>query len=285
MNRSALALALSRFLEANRQIDRNRTLRPLERGYEKKLAKWFADQGQTVVMALRPIAPLFAESGRLREISPAEWEYLVNVVMMGQESAFIAFASEFTFAALMAGYTEQIEGVGGIGLSFNLDNPRAVAYAQGHAATLVRQINDTTRGYLRTLLTQATAEGWSWTRTQDAIAKRFADFSTERAGRVARFEMGDAYEAGNETAVRDMQGAGLRMEKAWQTIGDERVRPSHQANQAEGWIAFDAAFSSGDVRSPTDPGCRCVMLYRRAKGKLEEPPQSGPNGTPVSNAL
>lgn len=273
MNRSALALALARFLEANRQIDADRVLRPLERGYEKKLATWFTDQGEAVVKALSKIAPLFdvavTESTRLREVSPAEWEYLVDGAMMGRSGDFIEFASQFTFQSLMAGYTALVEDVGDVGISFELDNPRAVAYANEHAAALVKQIDDVTRGYLRTIISQATTEGWSWTRVQQTIEARYKEFATggdnPRSRRIARFEMRDAYEGGNDRAAQDMVKAGLKMEKSWLSIGDEKVRPSHQANQGQGWIPLEATFGTGDLRSPTDPGCRCVMLYRRAR--------------------
>ncbi len=273
MNRSALALALSRFLEANRQIDADRVLRPLERGYEKKLAAWFTDQGEAVVKVLGRIAPLFdanvTESTRLQEVSPAEWEYLVDGVMMGREADFIEFASGFTFQSLMAGYTALVEDIGEIGISFELENPRAVAYSRQHAAALVRQIDDVTRGYIRTIINQATTDGWSWGRVQAAIEERFEEFATggnnPRSRRIARFEMRDAYEGGNDRAAQDMTKAGLKMEKSWLSIGDEKVRPSHQDNQAEGWIPLEATFGTGDLRTPTDPGCRCVMLYRRAR--------------------
>lgn len=273
MNRSALAIALTRFLEANQRIDRDRILRQLARAYKKSLAEWFANQGQAVLKALEPVAYVFdvnaaamSESVRpLREISPAEWEYLVDGVMMSEQAAFVEFASEVTFAALMAGYTDLVDGIGDIGLSFALENPRATAYAQQHAAALVRQINDTTRGYLRTMIGNAVRDGMSWTRLSDEISYRFQEFSVERADRIARHEMRNAYEAGNETAARDMKAAGLKMEKSWLSIGDEKVRPSHRDNQAQGWIPLDDAFGSGDDRPPTDPGCRCVLLYRRAK--------------------
>lgn len=277
MNQPALALALARFLEANRQIDADRALRPLERGYEKELAAWFTDQGEAVVSALARVAPLFdanaaalGESLRpLREVSPAEWEYLVDGVMMGREADFIEFASDFTFQSLMAGYTALVEDIGEIGISFELENPRAVAYSRQHAAALVRQVDDVTRGYIRTIINQATTDGWSWSRVQAAIEERFAEFATggdnPRSRRIARYEMRDAYEGGNDRAAQDMTKAGLKMEKSWLSIGDEKVRPSHQDNQAEGWIPLEATFGTGDLRPPTDPGCRCVLLRRRAK--------------------
>ena len=115
MNRSALAIALTRFLEANQRIDRDRILRPLARAYKKSLAEWFNQQGQAVLAALEPVAYVFdmSESVRpLREISPAEWEYLVDGVMMSEQAAFVEFASELTFAALMAGYTDLVDGIG-----------------------------------------------------------------------------------------------------------------------------------------------------------------------------
>ena len=74
---------------------------------------------------------------------------------------------------------------------------------------------------------------------------------------------GDAYEHGNLLVGKDLQGAGLVMQKSWLSVGDARVRPAHQANQAQGWIDLDAAFQDGSERPPADSGCRCTLLQRR----------------------
>jgi hypothetical protein len=80
---------------------------------------------------------------------------------------------------------------------------------------------------------------------------------------VAVYELGDAYEAGNMMAAGELQTAGLAMQKKALTAGDDRVRPSHVDNAAAGWIEIDDPFPSGDMRFPSDPGCRCATMYQR----------------------
>jgi hypothetical protein len=141
-------------------------------------------------------------------------------------------------------------------------------------AERVTGIAETTRKRLRTLLTRAADEGWSYQRTAKEITALYRGFAgpplavrprhlRSRAEAIAVFELGDAYEHGNLLVAQDLQDAGLEMEKSWLTVGDDRVRTDHRANQGEGWIPLDQAFGSGDDRPPADPGCRCTLLMRR----------------------
>src|SRR5690606_6069541 len=117
----------------------------------------------------------------------------------------------------------------GIDDAFDLKHPRAVEFMSQSGADRVTQITDTTRDYLRTLLTQAADEGWSYGKTARAIRKRYAEFSVTRARNIAVYELGNAYEAGNLLVARDLQDAGLTMEKQWLSVGDARTRPAHKA--------------------------------------------------------
>ena len=105
-----------------------------------------------------------------------------------------------------------------------------------------------------------------------AIKDRYQEFAVgvpqqhirSRAELISITEAGMAYESGSSIVVRDLQDAGLRMEKSWLTVGDQRVDPHCAANQAQGWIAFDEAFSDGSMQPLSHPACRCTALYRRA---------------------
>ncbi len=159
-----------------------------------------------------------------------------------------------------------------IELSFNLENPRAVAYLDEYGAELVASIDETTRGYIRTIVSQGVEEGWSYNQMAAAITKRYAEFAVgrpqlhidSRAHLIAITEIGNAYEAGNAIVVEDLQDSGLQMEKFWQTVNDARVDPECQADQDAGWIPKGDAFPSGHMRPLAHPGCRCTALYRRA---------------------
>jgi hypothetical protein len=123
---------------------------------------------------------------------------------------------------------------------------------------------------LNTILTQAADEGWSYQRTAEAIIDRYKEFAIgkpqehidSRAHLIAVTEVGNAYVEGNMIVARDLQDAGVEMEKAWSTVGDSKVTEECKANEAQGFIPIDQPFLSGDMRPLRFPGCRCDLLTR-----------------------
>lgn len=157
--------------------------------------------------------------------------------------------------------------------AFSLRNPRAVAYLEEHGAALVTKINEETRSQMRTLVTQAVDEGWSYTRTAKAIREKFDGFAglkpqhhiRDRATLVAVTEAGQAYEAGSQQVALGLADSGIPMEKYWRTSGDDRVSQGCRDNQAAGWIPITDIFPSGHARPLRFPGCRCTAQFRRAR--------------------
>lgn len=160
-----------------------------------------------------------------------------------------------------------------LGISFDLGNPRAVQWLSENAALRVSQINETTRQTIATIVNKSVEEGWSYNETAKEIKERFEEFRIgkpqqhiqSRAHLVAVTESANAYEAGNKMVIDQMAEAGLRMEKKWQTVGDDRVSEECEANEGEGWIPADQEHASGHMHPPRFPGCRCDELYQRVK--------------------
>jgi|GEM_PF-978531 uncharacterized protein with gpF-like domain len=153
------------------------------------------------------------------------------------------------------------------GTTFNLANPRAVAWFQktGGSTQYISGIQATTGESIKRLMTTAIDEGWSYGQSAKEIRKLFdGPISRDRAQRIAVFESGQAYEAGNNAFAKSLEDDGVTMEEHWMTSHDEKVRPEHAANEAEGWVEMGHTFSSGDTEPPTDPGCRCYMVYQAA---------------------
>lgn len=260
---------------------RDRKLRPLTRSLEKVVAAAFVRQGRRLVRDLAVLKDRIdlnakfketAVNGRLTEsLTFADWVPYVAAaerafalgLMKGYRSAVIA--------AAVTGATDAITASGGsaFGISFNISNPDAVAYAEDTAAARIKNINNTTRMQLRTLISTAVSDGLSWSRLKKQIEGKFAEFATggknPRSKRIAVFETGDAYEAGQDLGMKELATNGLRIFKKWVTAGDKLVRPSHRKNGRQGYIPFDEAFSSGDQRPPTDPGCRCTRIFKAKK--------------------
>lgn len=268
MDTTALTNPLSRFLEADRAMTRDRLLAKKIRPLQRQVAGIFTTQGEEFLKRFGRLRDEFSEA-----VTTADWLPLWTAVAKSTNAPFTETLDAAILDALILGGGELFKAIqtdaGELGISWDLKNPRAVSYAQQHAAAQVVRINDTTRSYLNAMITQAADEGWSYDRLSRAIGDRFTEFATggknPRSRRVAVYELGDAYEAGNAMAAEEMEAAGVEMEKKWLTVGDDRVRPSHRESQAEGWQPLDHVFTSGEDRPPTDPGCRCVTLYRRKK--------------------
>lgn len=72
------------------------------------------------------------------------------------------------------------------------------------------------------------------------------------------------------------------MKKIWATSEDEKVRPEHMANEAEGWIDFEDTWSgTGDEFAPsTDINCRCTSTHQITGIKDGKSIHHIPKGTP-----
>lgn len=157
-----------------------------------------------------------------------------------------------------------------LGIQFGLRNPRAVEYISRVGAALVTKIDETTRDYIRTVVTRGVREGQSYNEMAKAITERYRQFAVglpqkhidSRAHLVAVTEVGQAYSHGNYLVGEGLRDHGLKMEKAWSTMGDDRVSDGCRENEAAGWIPFDDAFPSGHLRPLRFPGCRCDLLLR-----------------------
>lgn len=267
MPSESLAVALDHFLEAASVAQKWRTLRPMERRLTKAMSRAFRRQGKLFLSRFKTLQGRFEES-----ITDSDWLSIFDAVTGETTDLFLEPIQSYVQMALVLGAESLIAELE-VDTAFGLRNPRAVAYLRQHGAELVRGINDTTRDHMRTLITQATEEGWSYNRLARAIREQFDGFAglrpqahiRDRATLVAVTELGEAYETGSAIVVRDLQDAGLVMEKSWLTVGDRRVSAGCLENAAAGWIPFDEPFPSGHMHPLRFPGCRCTALHRRAR--------------------
>lgn len=262
----ALIPPLTRFLESATVAGKWRVVGPLERKLQKDMRRAFTAQGAAFLTGFAGQRSKFNEA-----LSPQDWLSIFDTAARATYTLFLDPLEATAAAGLTAGAENVIADLG-MDIAFNLRNPRAVQYLQQHGAQNVAGINDTTRSYLQTVITQGVDEGWSYARMAKAIKDRYAEFAVgvpqqhirSRAELVAVTESGMAYESGSSIVVRDLQDGGLRMEKSWLTVGDARVDPHCADNAAQGWIPFDEAFSDGSMQPLSHPACRCTALYRRA---------------------
>lgn len=264
--RRRLLPALDRFLERMTMTQRERLLQPTVTEMQRGVRSAFERQGRRLIERSRIL-----EGARLREaFTSDDWLSLFDLVTGETEDLFFTPLQTGIQAALTLGARQVVAQVA-VEYAFGLRNPRAVAYLEDHGYGLISQIDAVTRGNIATIVDNALAEGWSYSKTAREISALYREMAVgvpqrhlrSRAELIAVTETGNAYEAGNEMVVRDLADGGLRMEKQWLTVGDDRVSDGCQANQDEGWIPAEQAFSSGHMRPLRFPGCRCTTLYRR----------------------
>jgi len=202
-------------------------------------------------------------------VLPTEWMFVFHVVAQKTSSLFEKPIDAAVQTALKQGASNFIADLG-MNMRFDLKNPRAVKYLDQYGAQQVTKINETTRDYLQTIIKQSADEGWSYDRTAEAISSRYKEFEIgkpqahidSRAHLIAVTETGNAAIEGNMIVARDLQEAGIVMEKAWSTVGDSKVTEQCKANEDQGFIPLNHEFQSGHQRPLRFPGCRCDLLTR-----------------------
>jgi len=139
-----------------------------------------------------------------------------------------------------------------------------------HVATTtaehVAEIGDTTKKALRGAIKEGIDAGEPMTDIAKRIKGVFAEWeggtSSYRAATIARTEVHSAAGYAMHESARQ---SGVVEQKHWLDAGDDRVRDSHAANTAEGWIDFDATYSNGAEHpgdGTDDVNCRCVELFK-----------------------
>lgn len=103
---------------------------------------------------------------------------------------------------------------------------------------------------------------WGW-----EIRKRITEynpvlFSKARARSIAVTEMHKAYEFWNLQPMQQLSSVWIPVKKKWLTVGDDRVRPTHQACEDEWRVDIDYTYPSVWVDIPPWwVNCRCTILY------------------------
>jgi len=109
------------------------------------------------------------------------------------------------------------------------------------------------------------AQGLTGDKLDAAVARERKALLNERAIAIAQNEMGKAIESAN----LKMAIANGYKYKAWNTVGDARVRESHVMNEAAGPIPIDEPFPNGSMfpnDGVDDINCRCTLVYSTEAG-------------------
>lgn len=134
-------------------------------------------------------------------------------------------------------------------------NERAVEYAKDRSATLVTQLEDSTREMLRGTLAQAMEEGWSNDKLADELDANYA-FGPERAETIARTETAYADVQGNLEGYR---ASGVVQGKQWIIAQDEYCDDCNELDGVIVGLEYPFPNDGGDG-PPLHPNCRCDIL-------------------------
>ena len=137
----------------------------------------------------------------------------------------------------------------------------AINWARRHGARLVTQMDEETKSQLADVV----AKGIKNKRGVDGIGRdirrEIQNMAVKRGKLIARTETASALSQGSLDAMQDMGIDG----KEWVTAGDDRVSDECQANEDQGVIPVNQAFTSGAMAPPQHPDCRCALAPARLR--------------------
>jgi len=137
----------------------------------------------------------------------------------------------------------------------------AITWAEKEAARLVTQMDEETKRRLAHTISQAIEQKRGVPGLARDIKQTFADMSRYRSQLIARTETANALSQASLNSMKDMDITG----KEWVTSGDDRVSNECRANEGDGVIPVDDAFSSGVDAPPQHPACRCALAPARLR--------------------
>ena len=259
-------------LEATTAAARKRTMARLVPRLRRRVAAMFRSQGKRVrggfLVTLK-------KSGVLAEATPGlvpvALLHVLEAMLHAEDTTWSAqFEAIIAQAALEAGAEMAAE----FGLTIDFEKfpvQSVISKLKEGTLNLVRNINNTTRNQIRTIIANGIENHQSYTEVAKLIRQRFAEMAAtapqghirDRATLIAVDAIGQAYTDSIYAVAEAMAEVGMSMEKAWQTVDDDRVEAECAGNQAQGWIPLEAEFQSGDDSPLAHPGCRCALLIRR----------------------
>lgn len=274
-----LAESADRLNRAAIGLQKDREKRQLERKYRPKYSAFFRNQKNLTLAELRKHSFLFSESFRVmkEKITPInapnelltthDWDSIWKGVDQASSQDLQALLAQNEGEAVLKGGEQLAKAANIEGKFWDLANPRAVAWFQrtGGSVQYIKDIQQTTADQVRTIITQAIDEGWSYQVTAKTISDRFDDFSRDRAQRIAVYETGNAYEAGNRMFADNLKDDGIELEKMWNTSHDDKVSDLCRGNEDDGWIPITQPHSSGHQQPCGHVNCRCYETYRQAQ--------------------
>lgn len=274
LSKNELEWRLSRNASLLRRTD-GKFIRAQEKRMAKRVALLFRKQANWLIEALKDVVPF--KEGEQNALEFQELETLLASLPFGPDVAEAVVGVMKTSVTKGGKTSTKALNLGQYGITFDALNAKALQFLGGklsHELSNFRgNINQTTVTRISEILAEAAKTGQSYSKTAQLIRDQTdaGVFSQARAELIATREVGIAYEEGKRIPVQEFKQKfpGRVIEKAWQTVNDSKVTPTHKLNQQKGWIFFEERWPSppngtGDLTAPASdhPRCRCFTKYR-----------------------
>ncbi len=154
-----------------------------------------------------------------------------------------------------------------LNINFNLVSPHLLSFAKQTAAKTITGIGHTTKS----LVSDIIQGGIDANATNDQIAtliRQATGFSKSRARLIARTETTKLFNGAPEESLAALsRSTGVRYTKTWSGVLDDIERDEHVAMEGE-TVDVGEEFSNG-LDYPSEPNCRCTVLFAEAEDQGE----------------
>jgi hypothetical protein len=236
---------------------RLRNIRKAQKGF----AGLFRRQGDHFMRGFPRFVNQFPQGG-LQEALREDVDALFDDVFDSTAKQATALMASTLFEGAKDGYVAQSASFG-LDTVLSMKSERALTWARSNASARVTRINESTREEIKGMIVKGLEEGTSYGQVARDIKGRFEEFAegqpqehiSSRAELVAVTENSEAFEEGGLSLARDVEEAGIEMEKAWLVAEDERLCEICETNGQTGWIPLDEQYPDGSDHPPAHPAC------------------------------
>ena len=143
----------------------------------------------------------------------------------------------------------------------------------GFQSPLMPEVSDATKEEIQAIVARGLEKGLGPEKVARQIADKLTPYMAGRpeaeirslAHSIAVTKLAEAYEEGGLSLAREVEDAGIEMEKSWYVSEGQDPCDICLENQRVGWIPLDEAYPSGHMGPPGHPACLCLGLHRMKK--------------------
>lgn len=233
---------------------------------KSSLKEIFKRRGQWELEAKKRVAELLLEQGSAaaaayvsgtpweRELRSSEWRELMEAIYQ----AVMEAEGAWQYSELLD--ATRTQGAG----SFDVLADGVLDWIEEHAGEQIKLIEATTRTELARRIKLGVEAGEGAIKIAERIKAVHKDWADWRALRIARTEVNSAFaEAHQQSAEQFSTNNDVDIEKTWRAAKGNRTREEHAEMDGETVGLFEK-FSNG-LTKPSEPNCRCVVLYKEKK--------------------